>query len=554
MAELENANVQIEGFTSQKRRQAFQGSIDIFTGGIEAFAGIATQLGLSNDEFEETITNLVAVGATANGIRTVTAGFFDLREALRSSAVAQRALNLVTAANPYVLLATAVLALGAAYVIFSDDTEEATKAQEELDEAISTTQKTVDGSIESLIGLAEAQIVVARADALEYQAIIDKLSTDPELREFAKGRLAERNAEIAGLEATVTALKAQRIANQDAAEQDAKDAAARQKRIENLKDEIALYTGDEDGLIALKVKLLNEELALATTESGRRAILRQIRVLTQEVGEAEETLEEMRARIAEEKRIRDEKEAEVQRQFEEERETRQRRELEILEAQGITQEELFDERLERAETEDEIAEILHQRALFRIREMTESEEEACETKEKIDDACADNMTKNINDQIGALNDFATQAALLAEESKGLAIAAVITNAAVAGIAAWRSWTEDGPFGQPGNTIAAVAQIGIIGLGAVQAIKSINEAGSGSTAPSASSFVGGPTVATPATGQSQAPSFNTNTQSIAPNIDNIVVQQPTVLLTPTNGPGSLASTMAANDKRQQRRRL
>ena len=156
-----------------------------------------------------------------------------------------------------------------------------------------------------------------------------------------------------------------------------------------------------------------------------------------------------------------------------------------------------------------------------------------------------------------MNDFATQSAVLAEESKGLAIAAVITNAAVAGIAAWRSWTEDGPFGQPGNTIAAVAQIGIIGLGAVQAIKSINEAGSASASPVGGGGGGAsPTVAIPRSGETQAPTLGgSGASAAAPDLQTIMAQaQPTVLLTPANGPGSLESSTRANNKRNTRRRL
>ena len=492
---LEKTNLEIEGFTSQKRRQAFQGSIDIFTGGIEAFAGIATQLGLSNDEFEETITNLVAVGATANGLRTATAGLFDLREALRSSAVAQRALNLLANANPYVLLATAVLALGAAYLIFRDDTDEARIAQEDLDEAIATTKTTVDGSIDSLINLAEAQKIVAQADLLEYEAIIDKLSTDEATREYAKTRAAERQAEIDGLDATISSLRTERTVRSESSKAEEEERRIRQERIEDLKDEIALYgeDGDEGGLIQIKRDLLVEELALATTLKEQRDLKRQIAVLDKEAAE----LTQDRTRYA--------------------------KSVNEIETRGI--------------------EIM---------------EQGIETKEvdiKVTEAVTDNQVGSVDEQLGALNDFATQAAVLAEQSKGLAIAAVITNAAVAGIAAWRSWTEDGPFGQPGNTIAAVAQIAVIGLGAVQAIKSINEAGNGAAAASSlSGSPSGPTVATPRNPVAAMPPGMANNQMLAQIPINTMDLQPTVLLTPTSGPGSLESSTRANNKRNNRRRL
>ncbi|MDA8031634.1 MAG: hypothetical protein MPK62_11025, partial [Alphaproteobacteria bacterium] len=108
--ELERANAQIEGFSSQRRRMALQGTIDIFAGGIEAASGLAAALGLGNEEFEAVVTNLLAVQSAANGIRTLTAGFFDLREALRGVTVAQLRFNAAALANPYVAAAVVIVA------------------------------------------------------------------------------------------------------------------------------------------------------------------------------------------------------------------------------------------------------------------------------------------------------------------------------------------------------------------------------------------------------------------------------------------------------------
>ena len=59
--QLEMANSEIEGFTERRRIMAMQGAIDVFAGGIEAASGLAVQLGISNDEFEEVVLNLFAV-------------------------------------------------------------------------------------------------------------------------------------------------------------------------------------------------------------------------------------------------------------------------------------------------------------------------------------------------------------------------------------------------------------------------------------------------------------------------------------------------------------
>ena len=119
--QLEMANSEIEGFTERRRIMAMQGAIDVFAGGIEAASGLAVQLGISNDEFEEVVQNLLAVQSTANGIRTVTQGVADLREATRGLTLAQLRFNTAALANPYVLAAAVIVTAIAAVVTQFDE-------------------------------------------------------------------------------------------------------------------------------------------------------------------------------------------------------------------------------------------------------------------------------------------------------------------------------------------------------------------------------------------------------------------------------------------------
>ena len=183
--QLEKANLEIEGFTDERKVKAFQGSIDVFTGSVEAFAGIATQLGFANEEFEETVTQLLAVSATANGIRTASQGLVDLREALRGSAAAQRVFNAVAAANPYVIAALAVVALGAAFIAFSDSVTPAERNVEDLTrrlqgfrDEVPKTIEAFDEYIETLEELKVAQDAVAgEAEYGFFDAFFDKIAT-----------------------------------------------------------------------------------------------------------------------------------------------------------------------------------------------------------------------------------------------------------------------------------------------------------------------------------------------------------------------------------------
>ena len=123
--QLEMANSEIEGFTERRRIMAMQGAIDVFAGGIEAASGLAVQLGLSNDQFEEVVQNLLAVQSTANGIRTVTQGVADLREATRGLTLAQLRFNAAALANPYVIAAAVIVTAIASVVTQFDRFREA---------------------------------------------------------------------------------------------------------------------------------------------------------------------------------------------------------------------------------------------------------------------------------------------------------------------------------------------------------------------------------------------------------------------------------------------
>ena len=120
-AEMMQVNSQIEGFTSDKRIMATQGAIDVFAGSIEAASGLATQLGLNNEELDKVIANLLAVQSTANGIRTVARGYTDLRVALRGVTTAQLRFNAAALANPYVLAAAVIVTAIAAVVTQFDE-------------------------------------------------------------------------------------------------------------------------------------------------------------------------------------------------------------------------------------------------------------------------------------------------------------------------------------------------------------------------------------------------------------------------------------------------
>lgn len=132
-------------------------------GGISAFTGAMELFGSSSEDVQESQRKLQATIALTSGaqvvqnalqkqsalmigISTVQTAALAKAEAYRrviqmqgtqatiGATIAQKAFNLVASANPYVLLAVAVIAVVAAYVAFSDSTARAAENQNKLNE------------------------------------------------------------------------------------------------------------------------------------------------------------------------------------------------------------------------------------------------------------------------------------------------------------------------------------------------------------------------------------------------------------------------------------
>ena len=143
---------------------AFQQLVDVSTSALQSFTGVA---GLSEDSVEEltrTIAAMQTIGAASNtvikignalqkqsalmlgvlrtqelaaatAIKLKTAAEVKGKAATVAATAAQKALNTVAKANPYVLLSSAVIALGTALFAFAKKSNEATKAEKARKEA-----------------------------------------------------------------------------------------------------------------------------------------------------------------------------------------------------------------------------------------------------------------------------------------------------------------------------------------------------------------------------------------------------------------------------------
>ena len=114
-----------------------EGSVKVLAGSVEFLAGAFAVAGSADNEFVAAIEeNVVGILALGQGIIDTTEGIRLLKENTKLAAAAQKAMNLVANANPYVLLATAILAVASAFAIMALNANTAKEDLEELNKEL----------------------------------------------------------------------------------------------------------------------------------------------------------------------------------------------------------------------------------------------------------------------------------------------------------------------------------------------------------------------------------------------------------------------------------
>ena len=170
--------------------QVSQG-VSLMTSGFQTMTGAAKLFGVEMGNNEEVLTTLAAAMSVTNGLTAIqtalqkqsalmqgvqaaqaslaAAAQTTLAAATGSATVAQAAFNAVAKANPYVLLATAVIALGGALWAFSSASSEAKKKEEEFEKAQEETTKKAKEQRDAFIN--------ASAEAMNTASKISYLQT-----------------------------------------------------------------------------------------------------------------------------------------------------------------------------------------------------------------------------------------------------------------------------------------------------------------------------------------------------------------------------------------
>lgn len=165
------------------------GGAQLMTTGYQTLAGAAKLFGIETENNVEVLATLQAAMAVTSGLQTaqnllqeqsalmmgVQAAQASLAAAAQtafaaatgSATVAQRAFNVVANANPYVLLATAIIAVGSALYAFASSSSKAEREAEELAKAEEKAAKKAEDARNSFVNTAaEAMNSASRLSAL----------------------------------------------------------------------------------------------------------------------------------------------------------------------------------------------------------------------------------------------------------------------------------------------------------------------------------------------------------------------------------------------------
>jgi hypothetical protein len=162
----------------ENRVDALDGSVKVLAGSLEIATGALGALGIENEFFQQVEENAINVIALAEGAINVSEGYKLLAQSGKLAAIQQRILNAVTAANPYVLLATAIIAASVAlggYILKQKEAEkEERKRKEELKKLRREQEK--QAAINSKLILDEGKLRDIRKETSEkvLQDVIDK--------------------------------------------------------------------------------------------------------------------------------------------------------------------------------------------------------------------------------------------------------------------------------------------------------------------------------------------------------------------------------------------
>ncbi len=248
-----------------RRLNVLEGGVKVLAGSAEFAAGAFGLLGdESNEFFEATERNVLQVIALAQGAIDLTEGFRLLKENLQLAKDAQKAFNLIAKANPYVVLAGALIAAAGAFLLFKTraaeaqaQVEAAQKAFEQLTQDTREAAEADIAAIEEKERLAEVTKTVGELSTKELQ---DKIALQEAEQEAAEEQIRLKKEELqAALDANaIIGAGFKSIGFVEKAQKDLDAAqAAYNTTLATTNTELAIYNGELDKRIEKEGKVTN---------------------------------------------------------------------------------------------------------------------------------------------------------------------------------------------------------------------------------------------------------------------------------------------------------
>ena len=199
----------------ETKLQTMEGATKALAGGLEFLTGAVGLLGLEdNPFFAELEQNTLQILALARGAIDLSEGVSLLAKNQKLATAAQAAFNAVANANPYVLLASAVIALGGALLLLANQTEDTTEETKKLVQSLKDEQKQVEDNVDWEKRLADARGQLTDDRLLDYnrqlvQGLIesnDKISDQIYLLNQRRSDLSDEEiTELANLQSQLNA-------------------------------------------------------------------------------------------------------------------------------------------------------------------------------------------------------------------------------------------------------------------------------------------------------------------------------------------------------------
>lgn len=450
--ELEKVNNQIEGIRGEDKIQALDGSLKVLGGTVQGVVGGLGLLGVESEQFgkfEEKAASAIALGI---GIKDVGEGVGQLAQftkklpgPTKAAAAAQKAFNIVLRANPIGLVVTAIGLVVAGFLLFSDKARDLIKSIEPLNKVL---QKTVN--FFKMIGRSLGLVATEEEEAAEKF----KKATDTRIANIDR-ELALRKARG---EETVE-LEREKLQKLIALTEEGTE---EQK---NALNDLAVF---EAGLIKKKqdeIDAANQIAADKRKEEREKKEQERIAEEEKEKARLDKVAEDLKKRKDDAKALAEEEKLEAEllglTEFE--------AELEKLDRE-------YEEKLARLDEfniskEDLDANYLAKKKVV-IDAEVDAEKEAAKQKEIIAQAEAD-----VKDQIlnSTIDNFQGALTALFGESKAVASANVLVDAAQAGVGIIKAAQEGGPFAAP---FYIASQFALLGATTIASLKQINSASPG----------------------------------------------------------------------------